>query len=183
MSETNVDRKAIVNSRKARARREVGRSELWRVRFMYPTDIDDLNLNDFELFARYVPLAEMSNPDLASGMRDTYYQGSLDAYPELVSFGEGTNCSPLSAFFSRARLWSALDFDMSAVRLISELPDAQRGYPEAVAEVIRELVDCGGFIPPGYAAPLAMALVDADTIVAAYLDRVPLEFAELLGRE
>lgn len=176
----NFDRRAIVSSRKARTRRELSNSELWRGRYLYPWDLDDLGLSDGELFARFMPLAACSNPKLAEGMRETFYSGTLESYPAFVLAAEG--CTPLSAFFARARLWTNLDFDAAAVRLVSELPDVSNGYAAFVTDAIRELVDAGGFVPPGYAAPLAMALVDADTIVAAYLDRVPLEYAELLGK-
>lgn len=180
---SNVERRAIVNNRKTRARKDVNGPELWRARFMYPLDLDDLNLNDSSLFARYAPLAAASDPALHAGMRETYWRGTLESYIGFVSNAEGYPSTPLTAFFARARLWKALDFDADALGFIAELPPAREAYPAVAVEAVRELVESGGFVPPGYAAPLVMAFVDADTIVAAYLDRMPLEFAALLGSE
>jgi hypothetical protein len=154
---------------------------MWRTRFLFPSQLDEEELSDRELFDRYFPLAQASDEALAAAMRAAFYHADLERYTSVVELEPGETVTKLSAFFARAKLWRMTDFDPDALEYIIELPAVGSAYGPQTFVILSDLVENDDFVPAGYAAPLVFAGVPADIIVAAHLDSMPLEFASLLG--
>ncbi len=177
---SRAERRAITNRRRASERRAESGPGLWRQRYLFPAQLDDGAMSDRELYDLYVPLAEASDPELASAMSAAFFRGESGAYEMMVSLQPGQEVTRLSAFFARAKLWRTLNFEDSAIEYIAALPGAS-GYSPRVWAIVGHLAEQDYLVPPGYAAALVIEGVPADLIVAAYLGSVPLEFACLLG--
>lgn len=178
---SRAERRAIVNRRRAVERRGESGPGLWRQRYLFPAQLDDEKLSDRELYDLYVPMAQASDPELASAMAAAYFRGELDRYDQMVTLQEDEDVTRLSAFFARAKLWRLLNFDDVAIEYVAALPPVASAYVPMALVIIGDLIERDDFVPPGYAAPLVLAGVSADIIVAAHMDSMPLEFASLLG--
>lgn len=175
------ERRAIVSRRRAAERRGESGPSLWRQRYLFPVQLDDEVLSDRELYDLYVPMAQASDPELASAMAAAFFYGDLDRYEQMVVLQDGEDVTRLSAFFARAKLWRMLDFDDAAIEYIAALPAVSSAYPPTVVVTVGDLARHDEVVPPGYAAVLVATGVPAATIVAAHMDSMPLEFASLLG--